>query len=144
MPLVQAGRPALLQCGSALSLLQDLWPFLMEKPQNLLSALHGLQAPTASLSPEQEWLYPLGIRLRSHLLWQELPGLHTQDITYLRGSIFIQRVVPALNVGKDEMTQLSSWEVRVWGATHSMDVLIIFFSQRGSQHPAQGGGDLHS
>lgn len=35
MPLVQAGRPAPLQCGSALSLLQDLWPFLMEKPQNL-------------------------------------------------------------------------------------------------------------
>lgn len=102
----------------------------MEKPQNLVPALHGLQAPTASLSPEQEQLYPLGIRLRSHLLWQELPSLHTQDITYLRGSISVQRVIPALNMGKDKMTQLSLWEVRAWGDTHSMDVLTVFFFPR--------------
>lgn len=102
----------------------------MERPQNLVPALHGLQAPTASLSPEQEQLYPLGIRLRSHLLWQELPSLHTQDITYLRGSISVQRVIPALNMGKDKMTQLSLWEVRAWGDTHSMDVLTVFFFPR--------------
>jgi hypothetical protein len=46
------------------------------------------------------------------------------------------------------MTQLSSWDIRVWGDTYSMDVLTgsyyFFFSQRGSQYPAQGGGDLHS
>lgn len=96
-PLVQAGRPAPLQGGSALSLLQDLWPFLMEKPQNFLPALHGTQAPTASLSLEQEWLHPLGIRLRSHLLLQELPGLYTQDIHTSEGASFF-RVVPDLNV----------------------------------------------
>ena len=86
MPPVQAGRPALLQWGSTLSLLQDLWPFLMEKPQNLPPAPHGMQAPTASLSPEQERLYHLGIRLGPHLLLQELPGLNTQDIHTSEGA----------------------------------------------------------
>lgn len=85
-----------------------MWQCIVSAPGSLaildgeatepLPALHDKQAPTVSLSPEREWFYPLGVRLRSHLLLQELPGLYTQDTHTSEGAALF-RVVPALNVG---------------------------------------------
>lgn len=96
MPPVQAGRPALLQWGSTLSLLQDLWLFLMEKPQNPPScsswrhaSSHCFSEPGAgtALSPWNQ------ARVSPTSAGTPRP-VHTRH-TYLRWSFF----VPALSVG---------------------------------------------
>lgn len=125
MPLVQAARSDPLQCGSVLSLLQDLWPFLMEKPQNLLPALHGMQAPTASLIPLES-----GSGLTCFC--RNSPACTHRTYIPQRGRLCSESCTCSECglQGKDEMTQRSSCEVRVWEDAYSMDV------PRGSQHPA--------
>lgn len=79
MPLVQAARSAPLQCGSV----------IISAPGSLaILEVEATEPPSCSSQHVSSHCFsdPLGIRLRSHLLLQELPGLYTQDIHTSEGA----------------------------------------------------------
>lgn len=116
----------------------------MEKPQNLLPALYSTQVLSASEPRAGIALSPRNQSQASSVFAGTLPACtHWAYIPQREDLCLESCACPAHGLqGKGDVTQLSLWDVRVWGDTCSMDVLTFFFSsQRGSQHPARGGGD---